>query len=407
MSNPDTKEETFEEMESSNNEDELIEKKKKSKKTSHKLFNTKLISFIIINIIIIPILYNLYISYNKGLEFDSKYEISSNLNSGKKLEGLDLKLNKVINYTNDESGNNIEKKKFSTESIAQFPSGNIISADWLSIIIYDKDFNIKQRIFVNEVIDKKSYWKIQKKIYKIIIRDENNFAIYSNDAELKLYTKKGDEFVLKQEINELEILDVIFDSKNNMIACCKRNMIKIFEENEKGEYKSVKTIFQADAFNANIFEDKNLFISKSISSLEFYDLSKNFKLIETIRERSVHGLERYGNDKFIIYHNNTLKILSFDERKVIKKVEIGFEAFSVKYLEDKGIILVAGIERSYKTEDKSILVILRSDNFEVIKTIYGIHGSCVKGIFAFKNGLIATFGEDGYDGYPIKIWSLE
>ena len=54
-----------------------------------------------------------------------------------------------------------------------------------------------------------------------------------------------------------------------------------------------------------------------------------------------------------------------------------------------------------------MLYILNSDNFEIIKIISDIHGTCVKGIYILKNGLITTFGEDPKEDYPIKIWSLE
>ena len=141
--------------------------------------------------------------------------------------------------------------------------------------------------------------------------------------------------------------------------------------------------------------------------MQFYDVSNNYKKIGSLRERSVHELERYGNDKFIIYHNSSLKVISISERKLVKTIKIGFEAFSTKYIEEKGIILVGGIERNNKGSDKSILLILNSDNFEIIKKIYDIHGTCVRSINILKNGLIATYGDDKNDSYPIKIWTLE
>ena len=172
-------------------------------------------------------------------------------------------------------------------------------------------------------------------------------------------------------------------------------------------YKSIKSLVQADASYLTLFEDKNILISKEIMGMQFYDIKQNYKLIESLKERSIHELERIGDDKFILYHNNSLKILSINERKVIKTVKIGFEAYSIKYCKEKGIILVGGIKRKEKGEDVGELYIMNSDNFELIKSIENIHGNRIRGIFILKNGLIATYGDDRDTGYPIKIWSLE
>ena len=391
--------EIIEELEQSDTKEELIEKRRKSKKNTNKLLNNKIFIFILINLIFLPLLYILFLNYknNNIVVPKTKFEASSNPKSSNKLQDINLKLKFKLNNTND----------FQVESIAQFPSGKIISADWISIKIYDNDYNIKQKIDVYEVIDKRCYWKTQKRIYKIVIKDEDNFAIYANDGVLKLFTKIGDKFELKQEIDEVEIVHVIFQSNGRLIACCRRNLIKIFELNEKGVYKSIKSLSQADSFDAALFEDKNILVSKEIASMQFYDVSNNYKKIGSLRERSVHELERYGNDKFIIYHNSSLKIISISERKLVKTIKIGFEAFSTKYIEEKGIILVGGIERNNKGSDKGILLILNSDNFEILKKIYDIHGTCVRSINILKNGLIATYGDDKNDNYPIKIWTLE
>ena len=134
--------------------------------------------------------------------------------------------------------------------------------------------------------------------------------------------------------------------------------------------------------------------------MQFYDTSKDYSLIKTIKERSINDPEKFGDDKVLVYHDNNLKIISLEEKSVIKTIE----AYTIKYYEEKGIILVGGID---KENDKSIVLILNSNNFEIIKTIYDIHGSCVKGIYILDNRLIATFGDDQEEGYPIKIWSLE
>ncbi len=399
----------FEEMGQSNTKEELIEKKKKKKsnKKDIKKLNKKMMIFLVINITIFLIIYIFYLSFFKSININKdEYEISKNVKSENKLPLIGLKMKKEINYTNEESKFNVDRKKFPTESVSEFPCGNIISVDWISILIYDKNYNIIQRIYIFEGIDKLHYFKTQKRLYKVVVKDDINFAVYADDGSLRIFNKQGNQFVLKQEIKDVKVYDITFDSKGRIIAGCRENMIKVFELNEKGNYQSKKSIINADAFHVKLLEDKNILISKEIASLQFYDISQNYKLIETLKERSIHEFERIDDDKVILYHNNYLKILSVKERKVIKKIEIGFEAYSIQYYKEKGIILLGGTIRN-KGSDKSILSIYKSDNFELLKSIEDIHGSCIKGIYIFKNGLIATFANDQEQGYTIKIWSLE
>ena len=393
------KDEVIEELEQSNAKEDLIEKKKKSKKKNINLLNKKLITLIIFNLFILPIIFLLYTIYNNGIRISSN-EMTSKSKNLNNLNQLDLKLNHIIKNPNEKP----DKRQYSIETIAQFPSGNIIFADWLSIYIYDLNYNIIQKIKVNEIIDQRQYWKTQKRFYKIVIKDDNNFLIYSNEGKLTLYSKTKDKFELKQEFKDIEVVDAIFDSKGRIIACVRNNLIKIFNLDDKGIYQSIKTIQQADAFHLALFEKKNILFSKEIASMQFYDTSKDYSLIKTIKERSINDPEKFGDDKVLVYHDNNLKIISLEEKSVIKTIKIGFEAYTIKYYEEKGIILVGGID---KENDKSIVLILNSNNFEIIKTFYDIHGSCVKGIYILDNRLIATFGDDQEEGYPIKIWSLE
>ena len=58
------KDEVIEELEQSNAKEDLIEKKKKSKKKNINLLNKKLITLIIFNLFILPIIFLLYTIYN-------------------------------------------------------------------------------------------------------------------------------------------------------------------------------------------------------------------------------------------------------------------------------------------------------------------------------------------------------
>lgn len=244
-------------------------------------------------------------------------------------------------------------------------------------------------------------------MYKVVIKDENNFAIYANDGSLKIYNRQGKDFSLTQNIENEGVVEILYDSEGKIITGCRDNNIKIFEQNNEGIYKKTKTRNFADTFQIKVFEDKNILIAKDIDFIQFYDIKQNYKLIETMRQKSLHDFERYGDDNIIIYTNSTLKVISFKEYKEIKTINIDFQAYAIKLYQEKGIILVGGCKKYERGLDRGRLSIYKSDNFELIKTFEDFHDSCVKGVNILKNGLIATFGEDPDNGYPIKIWSLE
>ena len=409
-SNIESLNEIIEELEESNTKEELIVKKKHQKKKASKLINKTLLSFIIINIFLIPIIYILFTIYNDNIPSPkNNYEMSDKTEDKNKLSNLNFKIKHVIENTNNYTKFGIKKTKFPIESVAQFPSGTILSADWVSIDIYDNNFNIKQKINVFDIIDERKIFKSQKKIYKIEIQDENNFAIYANDGTLQVYSKEGEDYVLKHNIENEEIIDVIFDSKGRMITCSRDDYsaMKVYEKNEKGEYKAIRTITYAYNFDVLLLEDKNLLIARDLKTIDFYDITQKYKHIHEIYEKSVHGLERLGDDKIITYRNNTLKIISIKEYKVIKTVNIGFQAYAIKYCKERDIIFAGGCYSYGRGYEKSILSIYRGDNFELIKSIEDIHDTCVKGISLFKDGSFATYGDDYDNGYPIKIWTLE
>ena len=240
--------ELFEELEQENCNEQIIEKRKKHKKPNSR--NKKCFIFFIIIIIIIPIICILYnidgIKNNNNERNDKEKEIHR---IEKNKTRYELKLNHIINFTNDKSGNNIDKKKFPIQSLSIFPSGNMISADWISIHIYDNKYNIIQKINVHQVA-KNNSWSIQKKICKIAIKDDNNFLIYSNDNILKIYTKyENTLFFCKQIIPGA--YDATFDFKGRLVIWGINNIIKIYEEDEEGIYMSIKTLDRSRFYNMN------------------------------------------------------------------------------------------------------------------------------------------------------------
>ena len=400
--------EIYEDFEQDDKNEDLIGKKRKSKKNGKNSITNKLLIIISINISIILIIYILYLFYEKDIIINNnKIEIENNMKSQSKLPEINLKSVNIINNTDYYSLRKDKIVKFPIESVSQFPSGSVISVDWITINIYDINYNLIQKIPVFDAIQETYYRKEQKKMYKVEIKDENNFAIYSNDGSLKIYNKQGNEFILKQSIENEGVVELLYDSEGKIITGCRDNTIKIFEQNNNGEYKKIKTRDFADAFHIKILKDKNILISKDIDFIQFYNIKENYKLIETIRQKSIHEFELLGDDQIIVYTNNTLKIISIKDYKEIKTIQIDFQAYAIKLFKEKGLILVGGCKKLERGMEKGIFSIYKSDNFELIKSIEDFHGTCVKGISVLKNGLIATFGNDPDNGYPIKIWTLE
>ena len=94
------KDEVIEELEQSNAKEDLIEKKKKSKKKNINLLNKKLITLIIFNLFILPIIFLLYTIYNNGIGISS-YEMTSKSKNINNLNQFDLKLNHIIKNPNE------------------------------------------------------------------------------------------------------------------------------------------------------------------------------------------------------------------------------------------------------------------------------------------------------------------
>ena len=193
--------EIYEDFEQDDKNEDLIGKKRKSKKNGKNSITNKLLIIISMNISIILIIYILYLFYEKDIIINNnKIQIENNMKSQSKLPEVNLKSVNIINNTDYYSLRKDKIVKFPIESVSQFPSGNIISVDWITINIYDTNYNLIQKIPVFDAIQETYYRKEQKKMYKVEIKEENNFDIYLNDGSLKIYNKQGNEFILKQSI---------------------------------------------------------------------------------------------------------------------------------------------------------------------------------------------------------------
>ena len=174
-------------------------------------------------------------------------------------------------------------------------------------------------------------------------------------------------------------------------------------------YNMEKSINKDGDYHLNVLDDKKILVSRDKTSMLFYNVSEDYKIIFGLKESSMYELESLNDNKIMVYYNNTLKIYGLNVLKVyeiIQTIEVGFEVYSIKYCKEIGVILVGGID---KILDKSVLCVLKSDNYEILKVIYDLHNCSIKGIYILYNDFVtkvATYGDDQIQGYPIKIWDL-
>ena len=122
-----------------------------------------------------------------------------------------------------------------------------------------------------------------------------------------------------------------------------------------------------------ILEGKNILIVKQVNSIKFYNMTKNYELIYTFKEKVIIAMERFEDDKILILCNpNYFKIISIYENKVFKAIRTDIEVVDVKYHRDKDIIIVGGTYRGNNRLVKicySRIQIFRKDNFFLVREI--------------------------------------
>ena len=297
---------------------------------------------------------------------------------------------------------------------------------------------------------------------KILIKDENTFIILINYkiddyGNLRFYKKEGNKYILKHEIkNEKLVSDIIFDKSKTKLFCISKGFIKVFKEDDKGNYSKIKEInipefntlsningpfedhgFDAYGYNNRmlLLEDKNILIVKEQKKLSFLNISDNYKLYKIYKEDNkdhsdifsidksnenkiivindlikysdILSIDRYDEDKIIAICNlSSLKVISINENKVLKYIkdfneEKDFNFRIIKTYLEKNIIILGGTYFEQKTYSGAIIQILRLDNLEIIQTIKLPQYEWLNGIYILKNGLIATIFTSG-----IKLWSI-
>ena len=391
------KSELYEEMEIDNYDLNLTSKKTKKK------VKKPIIKYIILIIIIIIIILFFFV-----------YSII------KRRKSFKISLEPIF-YLYYEKNNAIRNRRshfnFAINSISLFPSGNLIAYDFSMIIIYDTDFNKLQEIFTFE--DEFNLLKEldeQKVIISIEIIDENNFILITNYGSLNLYTKQNGIFILKKEnlISNEKISRIAFDSKRNIYALS-NDSFKIFNKNKDDNYTMSKKVMIPNMTTRKIYEylrgdnillleDKNIIIVKQSNSILFYKIENNVscKLIYIFEEKKIHLIERFEEDKLIVFYGEVnLKIISIYENKVYKNIKIEKGRSVLKYYKEKGIIILGTTFKISNGVYWSRIKVLRSDNFEVLQTIEEEKNDFMNGIFILNNGLIGAYFFGG-----IKIWRI-
>ncbi len=293
--------------------------------------------------------------------------------------------------------NKLEIHNDTITSISIFPSGNLISVsnDFSIKIINIENYNIIQQI-------EKAHdgW-----ITYVLVLNDDKFITCSSDESLKIWIKKDNIFILYQKIENAHygiINKIINCSNGNLITCSEDNSIKFWEE----KYNQYELIYKLnDNISINsilLLEDKNRLISSGKDGTKlwsiFIDDIKNIKLIKFFEETfsySCNCLERIDEDFILVCGSDkkSLKLINITEERIIKKIKIKYHVNVIKSIFDKGIVLIGS--------DCNI-IILRSDNFQIIENISNAHKGEIFGFVELKNDLIGSFSSDKI----LKIWDL-
>ena len=142
-----------------------------------------------------------------------------------------------------------------------------------------------------------------------------------------------------------------------------------------------------------LLEDKNILIVKQVNSIKFYNMTKNYELIYTFKEKGIIAIKWFDEDKLLIICNyNYFKIISIYENNVFNSIKTDFEVVDVKYHQDKDIIILGG---AYTISDRHMRIchskiqIYRCDNLELIKVLKDEQYYTVDEINILSNGNVA------------------
>ena len=326
----------------------------------------------------------------------------TNMNINKNNKNNHININTSEKYENNENIlekiNEINLQSYVT-SMSIFPSGKIV----FSL------FN--NTIKITEVNFSKIIQLIEKAhndfITYISIKDENNFVSCSKDKNIKTWKKEKNNkiYVLNKIIknaHEFTIKKILYYKSDNLISCSLDQTIKIWKENNNNSYDNIQIIYESNIIcSILLLEEKKILISSAINLTKFYSLN-NYQPIFNI-EKTYCGYQNalcnIDNNKIIVQgENNTLKIISINEKKVINLIKTSLLIYDIHFLKEKQIFVICGIEN----EKNNSILIYKYDNLKCIQNISNSHSDKILGLIQLKNGNIVSYSKDK----KIQVWDF-
>ena len=343
---------------------------------------------------------------NNKIETINEMNIEKINNTIENINEMNIEINKIknqlknikIQLMNFTSVNTINNNNTPVNSIKIFPSGNIISVSSdKSIIIYDNNFNILQKID-----DAHS-----EGILYVDIKDENNFVTCSYDYSIKTWIKKNNVFTINQTIRNAHgryfVYKVIYDlSNNNLISCSMNKTLKIWSENN-GVYpeESNYTINEGDYIRSMLLlKDKNILVYSGDFGIKFLNLTNNITIYESKMSCAykTNALERIDDDKIAVENctrRTYINIISISLLKIVEQIPFNYYCNAIKSIENKGIFFIFGYNDGNTINN---IFIYRIDNYDLIQIIENNH--YINGFEQLKNDSIVSYGN------KTIIWSL-
>ena len=340
-----------------------------------------------------------FIEQNK-ITYEEKEETLKIILTSYNKRVLELSLNKLqiirnVNNLNLILVQKIEAHNHRVSCVSIFPSGNIISVSCdKTIKIWDK-INYNNIQCIEDAHD--DY------INYISVKDDNNFATCSRDKSIKTWIKKekDDKYVLNHEIKNAHdswIFKILFMPNEKIISCSYDKTVKIWE-NKNNMYANIKTMNHLNiVYSLLILQDKNMLISSGefgtkIYSLDNYDCIYEFNDVKCWNWNSLCRINK--NIIFVGGTHGIIKIISLEDKKVIKEINNGFNCWGIGVLDNLGIIITVGEGNNIK--------VYKKDNYEYIKDINDIHNDDIEGIINLNDDRILTYSWDN----SIKIFVVK
>ena len=271
-----------------------------------------------------------------------------------------------------------------------FPSGNFVTvANDINIKIWSYNYKLIQEIKIAH----ESY------INHISIKDENTFATCSIDKNINIWNKKNNLYIniIKlSKVHDDSITKIIYYKNDNLISVSLDGKIKIWQPIINGYQCNTIIFFSKFIKSILLLEDINIGITigngGKIWSLKTYELLYNIEEAEIYNKNAIAKID---NNRIIIggYFKN-IKILSINEKKIIKEINNNFRCLSICVLNNKNVFLTGGISQNIK--------IYRCNDYECIQTLKYIHNHSIYGIEEIDDKSIVTYSHDGV----VKFWKF-